>query len=456
MNRMVWHLALLSGVLILAVLALGCTAVPPAKMVADEIEEQFMAKGQELEATLVRIHKALMASGERTREQLSELYDSLVATYERDHRPSKLVFFPEDKTPAPVTPTPDRPDVTPDPDVPEVPTERIDRNIVSRATLTRRGMQVIWRLELDGTGIHSAYLDDGQLYLVTNGNRIYCIDQRSGITRWVYTLDRRLDTKIGFSPDYVVFSSFDTIHVLNKTDGTERWRFETDIQPASEPYCDDTWFIFGAWNGDVHGFRFGDRHPHWTYRAGNRVFVRPDQHEGMVYAAADEGNLAVYNAERRLLHGSFDLGGRPAGIAGTDNMLYVGNENFEVTAIHRASLNRRWSFGAGGRVTDGPWLSDDEDVLYFSAFRDGLYSVSAVEGDERWFLRGGLKPVARSGNNLLVLREAEQVAMVDDDTGQVQWSEPIAPFVGVVTNQDNDVISLYTADGRVYAVAFEN
>ncbi|MFW6159477.1 MAG: PQQ-binding-like beta-propeller repeat protein [Planctomycetota bacterium] len=451
MSRTVIH-GTLSGLLLVALTATGCQMKQAVTKMGDGLETQIKTKGQELEDALARIHSALASSGQGTSEQLKKLQETLVTKYKRHHRPEKLVFFREAKPAPPRVPTARRPEErVPAEEV--VPAEAIETNLVSERTLERRGLRVLWKLRLDGSGVRYSAVDGDLLYLVTRSNRIYCVRRDSGLTRWVNALVGRPDAPPGFSPDYVVLSALDTIHVIDKFAGKDKWRFETDIQPASPACCDDTHFLFGSWTGTLHGFQFGDRHPRWTYTAGTAVFVQPGFHKGMAYAASDDGTLSSYNAQLDLGDRSLELGGRPVGMTNTENMLFVGTENFEVIGVQRAGLLETWSFGSGGRVTDGPWLSKEGHVLYFAAHEDGLYALTAATGKRRWRVGGGLKPVAITEDKVFVLRDGGQLCLVDAGSGQILWTEPIAPFVGAVTNISNDIVHLYTRDGRIYAVA---
>ena len=106
-----------------------------------------------------------------------------------------------------------------------------------------------------------------------------------------------------------------------------------------------------------------------------------------------------------------------------------------------------------GRVVDGPWISTDGQVVYYSSDEDGFYAITAVTGRERWKLDDGLRPLGASGNRIFVLRSDGSVCSVDAGTGKVLWSEPVAPFTATVAQMQTETMYLFSEDGQVFAVA---
>ncbi len=442
------------GAVLFCLCASGCVPREVTEKMEAGFTLQFEQKNEEMEEALSKISAAMSKSGSRSTEKFRELHNMLVRKYQEGHKPPKLVFFAEDATaPAAAAAAEAPPGAEPAKGAPAAP-QKIKSELLSQRTLQHRDLELLWNVALDGSGVRSADLSDGYLYLVTRKNKMYSIALRSGLTRWVLDLGQRPDTPPGFNDRYVVISAGDVIHVIDKRSGKDESRFETNIQPSSRPYCDYAYFVFGCWTGDVCGFEFGHRFPTWRFSAFGRVFVTPFYSEGSAYAATDNGKLASYDTTTRLTGDVTDLGSRPVGgLLATKKLMFTGTEKFEMLAFRIDDGSKAWTHCCSGRVVGGPWLSAGGDVLYYTAERDGLYAVSADSGKQRWRAPGVVKPVAISGDSIFVLTNAGSLCKLDAGTGEVIWSEPTKPFVDVVDQTQEEIICLISQRGQIFAIA---
>ena len=429
--------------------AAGC-AEQAVTMISTGFEQKFKEKGEKMEAALDRVGDAFSKAAERRLSRLNALQDALTAKYEQHHKTRKLVFFAED---AEVVVRSEKVEVgRAGAPVAVVPAE-IKSELLTEQTLERRGLRLIWKLALDGSAVRHAELNDGRLYVVTKKNVLFCINADTGLMQWVYDLRRRPDGAPGFNDLYVVISAGDTIRVIEKSTGLDKWRFETDIQPSSRPFVSASGFAFGCWSGEVCGFRLGERFSRWRLKTGDSVFSAPAVYGGFAFAITDKGTFIRYNNTVRLRLGDVDLGGRPVGdLVGTKDLIFVGSENFEMVAFKVTDGKKAWSHSCGGRVAQGPWLSLDKDVLYYSAHEDGLYALTTVTGAARWRLAGGLNPIAVSGENMFVLKTDGAVCKLNKGTGKVIWSESAKPFGTAVSQVSSDVMYLISKDGQIFAL----
>ena len=413
---------------------------------------QFKKKGEEIEQALVKIGQAMAASGGQPQETFTKLKDTLVAKYERHHKPARVVFFTEDAEPPEAKARPEAPGEPKPTEM--VPAKEIQSAFLSEQILERRGLRLIWKLPLDGTGIRYADVNGDHLYVVTKKNRMYCIESATGLVQWISDLHRRPDGPPGFSPRYAVISAGDVVRIIDKRAGQVKWQFETNIHPVSRPYCTSSHFVYGCLTGDVCGFQFGDRFPRWRFKASAAVYAAPCYLEGFAFAVDDGGSLVKYNVALRLTSKETPLGARPVGdLLAFKQMLYLGTENSEMVAVRAPTASKIWTHGSGGRVAAGPWLSKTAHVLYYGARDDGLYALTAATGKRRWMLPGGLKPVGVSGDDLFVLKADGALCRVNAGTGKPLWSEPTAPFVTAIDQTANDAVYLISEDGQIFAVA---
>lgn len=432
--------------------AAGCAGEQALNKLGDGLDQQFKDQTDKIESSLKKIGDAFTESGKQSGERFKALQNLLAAKYEQHHKTKKLVFFAEDTKAVEAEEAAVDIAAGPAAEAAARP-EEIKSDLLSEQTLERRGLRLLWKLALDGSPARYVDLDDGRLYIVTKKNTMFCIDLKTGLTQWIYTLKRRPDGAPGFSTQYVVISAGDTIHVIDKASGADKWRFETDIQPSSRPHCGGQGFVFGCWNGDVYGFAFGDRYPRWRLKTGDRVFSAPIVYGGFAYAVTDKGSFIKYNSVIRMRSGEVDLGGRPVGdLIGTKDLIFIGSENFGMTAFKVADGQRAWAHSADGRAADGPWLSANNETVYYSAVDDGLYALAAITGKERWRLAGGVRPIAVFGTDLYAFKSDGVVCKVNANTGKVLWSESAVPFVTAVAQVSDEIICLISQDGRLFAL----
>ncbi len=435
--------------------AAGCLTQEAFDGIGAELDRQFEQKTAEIDDVLNKVGAGITDSADRAQKDYEDFRDRLIRSYEQAQKPPEPVLFGEDGKPVARPALPPGASEKEHVSLQPAPPPEIQSEFLSEKTLEHRGLRLLWKLALDGSGVRYTDVNGDHLYVVTKRNRMYSIELKTGLTRWVAGLSGRPDGPPGFNADYVVISAADTVHVIEKAVGKDKWRFETDIQSSSRPFCDATEFVFGCWDGSVCGFQFGDeRYPRWRFKARDRVFAAPYSKDGYAFAAADDGTCSRYHVSERLSAGDTSLGGRPVGdLLGTPELIFIGTENFEMVALKEADGSVVWRHGCGGRVLEGPWLFDGGNVLLYSAHDAGLYALTAATGKERWRIPEGVRPVALVGQHLFVLRSDGTVCRADAATGQVLWSESIAPFATAVAHMANEVVYLVSADGQVFAVA---
>ncbi len=431
----------------------GC-AEQTAATIGKGFEKRFEEGTASMQATLDKVGEGFSKSASERLDRLNEMQDALSDKYEQHHKPLKLVFFAED---AKVAVRPKEAEVVADGAPVKAAAVEIKSELLSEQTLEHRGLGLIWKLTLDGSGIRYTDLDEGRLYVVTKKGSLFCINANTGLMQWAYDMGRRPDGAPGFGSEYVVVSAGDVIRVIDKATGAEKWRFETDIQPSSRPFVDSKGFAFGCWSGEVCGFQFGDRFPRWRLRTSKGVFSAPMVYGGFAFAVTDKGTFIRYNNTVKLRLGDVDLGGRPVGdLVGTKDLVFAGSENFEMVAFKVVDGQKAWSHSSGGRFARGPWLSVGNEVVYYSSHEDGLYALTAVTGAARWRLADGLSPVAVSGKNMFILRTDGAVCKLNAGTGKVIWTESAKPFVGAISHVRSDTMYLLSQDGQIFAVKSKN
>lgn len=421
----------------------GCTE-QQYNMMADGFEKSAEEQSKKIESVSDRIGAALERSADDSAKKMQSFADILTQKYRGGDGTDIFAPTPAQKKAAAAEQAQVKKVYVP---------QKIEASILGDRVLQHRGLRQLWKLTLDGTGVCHTYLDDNYLYVLTNGNIIYSIELRSGLTVWKYDIGRKPDSLPGFGADYVVVSAGEVIRVLDKRIGKELWRFETDIQPATRPFCGKSIFVYGTWTGHIAGFGYGDVHPRWKYYAGSPVFSTPFVVAPHAYTAGDNGSFYRFNVLTGAKKACEPLRARPVSdIIGNARMLFLATDNFELFGVNTETGDMLWKHSADGRFLGGPWVSKDEKTLYYSADEDALYALNMITGEKIWKLSGGIKVVGTTDREMFVLCKDGSIAQVNAESGAEIWKENIAPFTAVVSQSTSPIICLISEDGQLFAI----
>ncbi|AMN46775.1 hypothetical protein ACG33_06620 [Steroidobacter denitrificans] len=159
-----------------------------------------------------------------------------------------------------------------------------------------------------------------------------------------------------------------------------------------------------------------------------RLALRPVLAEGVLYAAAHNGEVMAVNAQngRRnwLAKTKRPLSAGPA-VGGS--LLVVASSDGDVIALEADSGRERWRRAVGSEVLASPLILEDSVVIRTV---DGhLESMSSTDGTQRWSineqvprltLRGTAPPVF-AGGRIIAGFDSGKVLAVDPRSGEVLW-----------------------------------
>jgi outer membrane protein assembly factor BamB len=189
--------------------------------------------------------------------------------------------------------------------------------------------------------------------------------------------------------------------------------------------------------GNGKAVRLSDRKILWELNVrpsdkGKPNFVTaPVYHQGIVYGAFLDGNLAAGDARtgkrlwvRKL---SAHLESSPLAVGDT---LYLGTDSTDLLALRASDGKVEWRFNAPGAIKASP--SHHHGRVYFADYQSSMFALDADSGKPLWrtntskvppFGRGGFfsSPAIAFGK-VYAARDDGTVYAFDEKTGKVAWS----------------------------------
>jgi outer membrane protein assembly factor BamB len=292
--------------------------------------------------------------------------------------------------------------------------------------------QHLWSTKL---GIHSAHARPASVnsfaVFVTNLNRLFALDRRTGRTMWVH---------------------------------------ELGVLPSSATACDEDRLTVGLGNGKIYGFDLKIRsegkakisdHPIelWNWLTGGVIETRPVLAQKLVAFGSDDGKVYVaLSEERTMLYRIATDGaiGDGMGTFGT-RLLLVPSADRNLYAVDILTSDVRWTFPSGAPIKQEPLVADNDIFVINTAGQ--LSSLDPNTGSPRWtvatqggrLLSLGAKRIylESSHKDLFIIDRVTGHTIADPRATSQRAGLNLRPFDHAFTNSLNDRLYFATASGMV-------
>ena len=117
---------------------------------------------------------------------------------------------------------------------------------------------VVWSFQSgDGYIYSTAALNNGRVYITTEDNSIYALNEENGDEVWSFATESRIFGSAVVSDGKVIFGSRDTqVYVLDEESGNQIWNYTTGHQIYSTPGIYDERIYIGSLDGYLYVFSF--------------------------------------------------------------------------------------------------------------------------------------------------------------------------------------------------------
>jgi len=215
-----------------------------------------------------------------------------------------------------------------------------------------------------------------------------CLFLRDGKREWGSQLGP-IETSPLLIGEFLYVTTLDgTLISVKKADGTEFWKFETDVKDQrkpirSSPASDGEVIVFGSDDGAIYAVDRLTGRLRWKYQTGASVFASPILIEGMCIVGSLDSVLYAVDARTGSLRWKYNTGSRiyaPASAA--QNLAYIGSADGKIAAVRLDSGLEAWSFDTKSVVTSAPLIAGN--ILYIGTLERVLYALRCETGEKMW------------------------------------------------------------------------
>jgi len=243
---------------------------------------------------------------------------------------------------------------------------------------------LVWKyLTGDEVWSHPA-VADGKVYIGSEDHNFYCLDAFNGGLLWNYTTGNMVTSSAGVVGGRVYFGSDDyNVYCLDAANGNLIWNYTTNNYVRSSPAVADGKVYTGSQDNNIYCLDASNGNLVWKYTTGSMVPSSPGVADGNVYVGSGDGNVYCLDAINgnliwKYTTGSF-VGSSPAVV---DSKVYIGSEDDNVYCLDAINGNLIWKYTTGLLVETSPAVADGK--VYIGSMDDNVYCLDASNGKLVW------------------------------------------------------------------------
>lgn len=361
-------------------------------------------------------------------------------------------------------------------------------SVVHPDVLAKAGLQYYWQMKVSLQPCESVsrmYKMDENVYLLTNLNRLICVDAQRGVSKWAQPIapaDQRLYRPchaekasltaspasleqmlkpaeipaadlMNFRP--VLINTVERLVVLDRDNGRIVRDVKLGFSANTGGASDGESFFVGTSSGQYYCVRLLDCVTLWNMYSGGMMIAPPAYYSGVVYVGGSDGILrATLAAKRPREEWVKYLGGpvtakmtvddRGCFVSCEDNRLYVFDA---ITGAKRSGWDQPF-------ICQGP-LKEPAQVGTTSVFQyakgDRFYAINLVNAKKRWDMRDGRAVLGIIDGNVCVLDSHNNLRMVEEVVGTPRFSLPLSGY-DLYAGNTGDSIYVANRNGRLACI----
>jgi outer membrane protein assembly factor BamB len=211
------------------------------------------------------------------------------------------------------------------------------------------------------------------------------------------------------------------LYCVNVQDGTEVWKFQTDVDEKrkpirSSPATNGEIVVFGCDDGGIYAVECATGNQRWKIQTKRSIFASPVIVQDRVFVGSLDGAMYCLDARSGTILWKCDTESPIYGAASSDGKkIFVGTADGICFALEIDGGSVAWKFKARSVINCAPLVT--KDLVFVCSLDKNLYALNAVTGKETWrftaegrikvspVLWGGLLIVASEDKYVTVLRE---------------------------------------------------
>jgi eukaryotic-like serine/threonine-protein kinase len=309
--------------------------------------------------------------------------------------------------------------------------------------------------------------DDETAYLAYN-THVYAINLANGTERWRYPSEPDPAVTFYSSPaltedgQLIIGGYNHTIYSLDPVNGQLNWTFEdSEGRFISDPLVTENGIYTPSTDTHLYALDFKGK-PLWRepYATEKEIWAQPasDPNCDCIYLASMDHNVyAIDSQSGSLIWVTEDLGGAIVGAPAIseEDGVFVGTFAEELVALDLDSGNELWRFAALDWIWGGAALN--EENLYFGDLSGTFFALDPVTGLQRWNIQPGGAivdtPLVTEDAVYMTAEEGLLVSVTPD--GVINWQQTFEGNTYSSPILANDILLIATTQPDALVVALD-
>ena len=328
----------------------------------------------------------------------------------------------------------------------------------------------------------SPVISGGILYIGSNDENFYAIDDKSGKEVWKFKTNGTVTSTAAAYNGTVWFSSRDNyLYALQAKSGKEIWKFKMGKDLENKDY-QDYWDYYlsspNIWDGNVYvgsgdgflyAFNCDTKKNLWKFNANSRIRTTPAIDGQLVVFGTMDGHVIAVNAKTGIEKWKFAVDGASFHFDDRSNdrtsvfcspsvgggIVTIGGRDGFIYGINAETGKLDWKT----THDSSSWILStaiSENTLYVgsgSAFI--LQAADLLTGQEKWRFKtksAVFSSISITGNTLYFADIAGVVYSLDRINGKEKWEFPAGTRIFSTPIVNNGMVYFGSDDGNVYAL----
>jgi outer membrane protein assembly factor BamB len=354
---------------------------------------------------------------------------------------------------------------------------------------------VKWKFKTEGPVRSSPVLLDGILYIGSDDQSVYAIEEESGTQKWSFKTKGAVKSSPSIAEETVyIYSDDGSIYALHAADGTLKWSYNTEEKDdtrdqvdywKSSPAISDGVLYIGGGNNTFFAIDTATGTLLWKKSAALNDYTcescpppflhsSPAVYDGVVFVGVagydiskqkEPGTVIAYDAKSGdQLWISDILGGAVDSSPVVDEVaIYIGMRNSGLQSLDRKTGKALWKTYSIPYVLASPAIDQQTKTLYSgSSDSHELASIDAETGEKKWSYKteGPIHSspatdgttVYGAGGNHYTDKNLGVIYALDAITGEEKWTFRTEGNIYSSPALNNGILYIGSDDGNVYAI----
>lgn len=333
--------------------------------------------------------------------------------------------------------------------------------LIAYTLVQQAGWDYNWQINLPlkkGEQINRIHVFGTNLFVLTDSNLLFCIDQATGRMRSLLQISKSgLPTSLpSFYEGKAAFVVGNEVQVFDPSSGTITFRKRfPQIGNSQGALARNSKHLFVAGSDNrLHAINTDGYWQEFEASADNdSAIVSIVATDSIVIFATQAGNVVGMSPDRPQKVWQFDATGAIQGHLELDEeSVYFGSEDSKLYRLKVSDGTLLWPspFHSGGPIRNG--LTVGRRIVYVYNDLNGLYGINKETGKPVWHAPTGASMICETNDKAFVYCDPGLLKVMDNNSGQELYSMNLAEVNRIGQNRVSPVLFLGDGRGRLVSI----